>query len=177
MVTTITEIRQAKQLLQEAQAELEAKSIPYGRPSLGIMIEVPTAAITADLLAREVDFFSIGTNDLTQYAMAADRTNSLVQPLADALHPGVLRLIARTIQAAHAAGIWVGLCGELAGDPVAVPILLGLGLDEFSMAATSIPAVKAAIRTWSVEEAKTVAQTALQQEDAARVRELLHQAS
>ncbi len=177
MVTTLDEIRQAKNLLREAQAELEARNIPYGQPNIGIMIEVPTAAITADLLARAVDFFSIGTNDLTQYVMAADRTNSLVQPLADALHPGVLRLIATTIQGAHEAGIWVGLCGELAGDPVAVPILLGLGLDEFSMAAASIPAVKATIRTWSLEEAQALAQAALRQEDAGAVRKLLHQAS
>ncbi len=175
MVATVAEIRQAKAMLVEARAELEAKQVSYGQPEVGIMIEVPTAALTADLLAREVDFFSIGTNDLTQYTMAADRTNARVQSLADALHPGVLRLIAQTIQQAHAAGIWVGLCGELAGDPAATPILLGLELDEFSMAATAIPAVKVAIRSWSAAEAKTLAAAALAQEDAAGVRKLLQQ--
>ncbi|HHJ05979.1 MAG TPA: phosphoenolpyruvate--protein phosphotransferase [Anaerolineae bacterium] len=163
MVATADEIKQGKALLNEARAELEARNLAYGEPEVGIMIEVPAAALTADLLAREVDFFSIGTNDLTQYTLAADRTNAQVQPLANALHPAVLRLIAETIRQAHKAGIWVGLCGELAGNPQAAPILLGLGLDEFSMSAASIPAVKAALRRYSVAEAKALAQAALQQ--------------
>lgn len=175
MVACVDEIRQTKILLEETRAELESQGLPYGQPEVGIMVEIPAAAVTADQLAHEVDFFSIGTNDLTQYTLAADRTNALVQSIADALHPAVLRLIAETIRQAHEAGIWVGLCGELAGNPEAVPVLLGLGLDEFSMAATAIPAVKAAIRTWSLPEAKSVAQAALQQKDAAGVRALLQQ--
>ncbi len=175
MVASVDEVRRAKACLEEARAELVADGVPYGQPEIGIMVEIPAAAITADQLAHEVDFFSIGTNDLTQYTLAADRTNTLVQSIADALHPAVLRLIAETIRQAHQAGIWVGLCGELAGNAAAVPVLLGLGLDEFSMAATAIPGVKAAIRTWSLPEAKAVAEAALQQKDAADVRALLQQ--
>jgi phosphoenolpyruvate-protein phosphotransferase len=175
MVSNIGEIRQAKALLAEAQTELDERGVTYGRPEVGIMVEIPAAAVITDILAGEVDFFSIGTNDLAQYTLAADRTNALVQPLADALHPAVLRLIAQTIRYAHEADIWVGLCGELAGDPLAAPVLLGLGLDEFSMAATSIPTVKETIRKWSLSEAKIVAEQALQQEDAAAVRALLRQ--
>lgn len=175
MVSNMAEVRQARALLAEARAELEARGVAYGQPEMGIMVEIPAVAVTTDLLAREVDFFSIGTNDLTQYTLAADRTNALVQPLADALHPAVLRLIAETIRRAHEAGIWVGLCGELAGDPLAVPVLLGLGLDEFSMAASSIPTVKETIRAWSRSQAQAVAEAALQQEDAEAVRALLQQ--
>lgn len=175
MVATVGEVRCAKAVLEEARAELEARGVRYGQPEIGIMVEVPAAAVAADVLAREVDFFSIGTNDLTQYTLAADRTNALVQSLADALHPAVLRLISETIRCAHEVGIWVGLCGELAGDPEAAPVLLGLGLDEFSMAVSSIPTVKAEIRKWSLAEAKTVAEAALRQEDAVAVRTLLRE--
>jgi len=140
------------------------------------MIEVPAAAIMADTLAKEVDFFSIGTNDLTQYILAADRTNAGGQPLTDALHPAVLRMIAATIGAAPQAGMWVGLCGELAGDPLAVPVLLGLGLDEFSMAGPAIPQEKQAIRGWSRAHAEQIARAVLEQEHAAGARALLENA-
>lgn len=173
MVAHVEEVRAAKILLQEARAELEARNVPYGEPDIGIMVEIPSVALTADILAREVDFFSIGTNDLTQYALAADRTNALVQDVADALHPAVLRLIDETIRHAHEAGIWVGLCGELAGDTVAAPVLLGLGLDEFSMAPSSIPFVKEVIRGWSVEEAQQLANEVLSLESGTQVRELV----
>jgi phosphoenolpyruvate-protein phosphotransferase len=173
MVATIEEVHAAKVLLEEARKELEKRSLSYGKPDIGVMVEIPSVALTADILAREVDFFSIGTNDLTQYTLAADRTNALVQGIADALHPAVLRLIAETIRHAHNAGIWVGLCGELAGDPIAAPILLGLGLDEFSMAASSIPFVKEVIRECSLEAAKELAQEALALENAAQVREIV----
>jgi phosphocarrier protein FPr len=124
---------------------------------VGMMIEVPAAVATADLLASEVDFFSIGTNDLTQYTMAADRGNAHVADLVQALQPAVLRLIKQTVDAAHRAGIWVGICGELAGNAAATPLLVGLGMDELSMSAPSIPAVKAAIRQLDFAEAKTLA--------------------
>ena len=113
------------------------------------MIEVPSAAVMADLLAEEVDFFSIGTNDLTQYTLAVDRTNPVVAPLADALHPAVLRLIRQVVEAAHEKGRWVGVCGELAGDPLATPVLVGLSVDELSMSLPSVPIVKSRIRALS----------------------------
>jgi phosphotransferase system enzyme I (PtsI) len=125
------------------------------------MVEVPAAAIAADVLAREVDFFSIGTNDLIQYTMACDRTNEKVAYLYQPLHPAILRLIKRVIEAAHEAGKWVGMCGEMAGEPVAIPILLGLGLDEFSMNAVAIPEAKAIVRSLSLAEAKGIAANAL----------------
>jgi len=171
MVATAEEIRAARRLLDEARHELSARNAAFGDPEIGIMVEIPAAALAADTLAPLVDFFSLGTNDLTQYTLAADRTNSLVQELADALHPAVLRLIAETIRRGHEAGIWVGVCGELAGDPVAAPILLGLDLDEFSMAPTSIPAVKEVIRKWSYDDARRLAEEVLKLDSAGKVRE------
>ncbi len=173
MVATVDEVRQAKALIDEIKAELAERGVGYGQPEIGIMIEIPAAAVIADVLAREVDFFSIGTNDLTQYTLAADRLNAKVQSITDALHPAVLRLIAQTIEKGHEAGLWVGICGELAGDVTATPILLGLGLDEFSMSAPVIPAVKATIRQWSLPGARALAAQALQQESAAAVRALV----
>ena len=169
MVTTVGEVRAARALIAEARDEIVATGGQAGTPQVGIMVEVPAAALTSDLLAAEVDFFSIGTNDLTQYTLAVDRTNPSVQNIADHFHPSVLRLIRLTIQQAHEHGVWVGLCGELAGDPLATPLLLGMGLDEFSMSSASIPFVKGVIRRWSKEEAATLVDSALGQEDAQAV--------
>ncbi|MEH2215369.1 phosphoenolpyruvate--protein phosphotransferase [Nostoc sp.] len=174
MIATVTEVRAAKVILGEAQAELNQAGIAFDAAmKVGIMVEVPSAVAIADRLAAEVDFFSIGTNDLSQYVMASDRTNPRVANLVDALHPAVLRMVQQTVQAAHTAGISVGLCGELAADTLATPILLGLGLDELSVNPQSIPGVKQAIARLSIVESEAIAASALQQDSAERVRELI----
>lgn len=174
MIATLTEVRAAKVILGEVQAELNQAGIPFNAAiKVGIMVEVPSAVAIADQLAAEVDFFSIGTNDLSQYIMASDRTNPRVANLVDALHPSVLRMVQQTIQAAHAAGISVGLCGELAADTLATPILLGLGLDELSVNPQSIPGVKQAIARLSIVESEAIVASALQQDSALHVRELI----
>jgi multiphosphoryl transfer protein len=174
MIATLGEVRAAKVILGEVQAELNQAGISFNAAmKVGIMVEVPSAVAIADQLAAEVDFFSIGTNDLSQYVMASDRTNPRVANLVDALHPAVLRMVQQTIQAAHAAGISVGLCGELAADTLATPILLGLGLDELSVNPQSIPGVKQAIARLSIVESEAIVASALQQDSAVHVRELI----
>jgi phosphotransferase system enzyme I (PtsI) len=157
-------------------AELETERRPAAQAvEVGTMIEIPSAALIADRLAAYADFFSIGSNDLTQYTLAADRGNPAVAHLSDPLHPAVLRLVDMVIRAAHAAGIWAGMCGEMAGDPAAIPVLLGLGLDEFSMGAAAVPGAKALVRRWSLSQARLLAQEALQQPEAAAVRTLVQE--
>jgi phosphoenolpyruvate-protein phosphotransferase len=171
MIALRAEVEQARALLAEAAAELARAGVPHvASVRTGIMVEVPAAAETPDLLAPAVDFFSIGTNDLTQYTFAADRGNAKVATVGDPLHPAILRQIGRVIESAHAVGRWVGLCGELAGQPEAIPILLGLGLDEFSMSAGSIPAAKATLAKLTLPTAQTLARRALTLPDAAAVR-------
>jgi phosphocarrier protein FPr len=174
MIGTIDEIRKAKSILAEVKTELAREQVPFNENmDVGIMIEVPSAVAIADILASEVDFFSIGTNDLTQYTMAADRGNSQVAGLAQALNPAVLRLIKQTVTAGHAAGIWVGMCGELAGNSKATALLVGLGLDELSMSAPSIPSVKEVIRNITLEEAQLLAETVMNLDSALAVSEYL----
>ena len=145
-------------------------------PEVGIMVEVPAAALIAELLAAHVDFFSLGTNDLTQYALAAERGNAAVAALADPLHPAVLRLIERTARAAGAAGKRTAVCGELAGDPLAVALLLGLGVTELSLSPAQIPLVKQAVRATDMGAARELARAALGAVSAADVRRLCAQA-
>jgi phosphoenolpyruvate-protein phosphotransferase len=174
MVSSVAEVERAREIYEEAWAALQAEGKPLPeKVQFGIMVEVPSAALLADHFARLVDFFSIGTNDLTQYTLAVDRTNERVSVLASPYHPAVLRLIEMTIGAAHAHGKWVGLCGELAGDPLAVPLLVGLHLDEFSMAPSSIPTIKDLIRRWTLPACEEVARQCLQFSLAADVIEYL----
>ena len=162
LVSNLHEVRQARTLYEDVRGALRQEGHRLSQPvQFGMMVEVPSAALLADHFAALVDFFSIGTNDLTQYTLAVDRTNERVAPLASPYHPAVLKLIAMTIAAAHEQGKWVGLCGELAGDPLAAPLLLGLGLDEFSMAPAAIPEVKARIRACSLAESQELASRAL----------------
>lgn len=174
LVATLDEVRWAKSLLRQAQKELAAEGVEHVREiEMGIMIETPAAALMADALAAEVDFFSIGSNDLTQYTLACDRGNENLGALYRPHDPAVLRLIARVIEAAHAAGKWVGLCGEMAGQRLTLPVLLGLGLDEFSMTPRAIPAARQLIRSLSVAEARQIAAHALSLTTASEVKEYL----
>jgi phosphotransferase system enzyme I (PtsI) len=162
MISRVEELDRAKELFHQVVAELEQSGVAYsGDIPIGVMIETPAAAMIADYLAERCDFFSIGTNDLTQYALAVDRTNERVADIYQPLHPAVLRLIKNTIDAGHNAGIWVGMCGELAGMLAAIPILVGFGLDEFSMAPNSIPEAKWLIRRLSDERASQIASDVL----------------
>ena len=139
MISTIDELRQAKKVLDECKIELQKQNIKYNEKiKVGMMIEIPAAAILAESFSKECDFFSIGTNDLIQYTLAADRMSEKVSYLYNPMHPAVLRLIKMTIDGAHKHGKWVGMCGEMAGDEAAIPTLVEYGLDEFSMSATSI---------------------------------------
>jgi phosphotransferase system enzyme I (PtsI) len=162
MVATIDELRQAKALLEEAKQECLDKNQAVGEPKVGIMVEIPAVAVLADQFAKEVDFFSIGTNDLIQYSFAAGRMNQKVSYLYQPYNPSLLRLIKMVIDASHDAGIWTGMCGEMAGDVYAAPLLLGLGLDEFSMSASSVLRTRHLFSQLSYEELKGVAEHALQ---------------
>ena len=174
LVTSLEEVAAARTLLEACKAELEAEGLPYcGDTHLGLMVETPAAALIADLLARECDFFSIGTNDLTQYVMAADRGNVQVNSLYTPFHPAVLRAIRKVIAAAKEADIPVGMCGEAAADPRFTPLLLAWGLDEFSVSPSAIPAIRAQVRRWSAARATQVAQQAMELTTAADVERFL----
>jgi phosphocarrier protein FPr len=168
MVSDVAEVRQARALIEEERRKLNAPSVPFG-----IMVEVPSAALLAHQLAPEIDFFSIGTNDLTQYTLAIDRAHPALAAKHDGLHPAVLNLIAQTVAAAHHYGKRADLCGELGSDELAVPILLGLGLDELSVSIPAVPTVKALVRTLSLAETQTLAREALLCATAPEVRALV----
>lgn len=162
MISDVEELRRAKALVEEVRQELSRRRIPYDRSlEIGTMIELPSAALTADVLAREADFFSLGTNDLIQYTMAADRVNEKVAYLYNPLHPSILRLIKRVIDAGHEAKIWVGMCGEMASDPLLAPLLVGLGLDEFSTGPAFVPLIKKTIREIHFAKSKDMAEEVL----------------
>lgn len=170
MIASVEEVKQANAMLDECKEELIAEGKEFNKDiKVGIMIEVPAAAVISPILAKYVDFFSIGTNDLCQYTLAVDRMNEAIGSLYQPLHPGVLRLIKHVIDASHEQGKFTGMCGELASDPVATMILLGLGLDEFSMTASSIPLIKNILRSVSKTECEEVANKALTMDTAEEI--------
>lgn len=174
MISGVVEVRAANAMLEEVKAELTASGIPFDKAiQVGAMIEIPSAAVIADLLAREVDFFSVGTNDLIQYALAIDRVNEQVAYLYEPLHPAVLRMLRTVVSAAHNEGIWVSMCGEMAGDPLYSLLLVGLGFDELSMTPASIPLVKRMIRSITYSQAAGLAYRLFGSATAQEVEQLL----
>ena len=166
MISTIYELRYAKQLLEEVECDLDNEGIPYGKPrEVGAMIEVPSAALLSSKLAKEVDFFSVGTNDLVQYTLAVDRINENVSDLYQPANPAVIKLLDQTVRSGHDEGIWVGVCGEMASDLLLTPLLLGLGFDEFSVGSPQVPAVKYALRKLNYRECKEMAKEAIKCSD------------
>jgi phosphotransferase system enzyme I (PtsI) len=172
MISGIEEVREANKMLSEIKDELRREGVPFDdNVEVGVMIEVPSAALTADILAREISFFSIGTNDLIQYSLAVDRVNEKIAYLYEPAHPAVLRLIKNVIETGHKQGIWVGMCGEMAGEPAFALILLGLGLDEFSTSPVNIPRIKQIIRSVDYKTAQKLAEEALELATGAEVEE------
>lgn len=174
MIISVEEIRELKSVLETLKAELRAEGKAFDENiQVGVMVETPSAAVNAKFLAKEVDFFSIGTNDLTQYTLAVDRGNELISHLYNPMSPSVLGLIKQVIDASHAEGKWTGMCGELAGDERATLLLLGMGLDEFSMSAISVPRIKKLIRHVNYQEVKALADEALQKPTTAEIEQLI----
>ncbi len=170
MISGLTELRRALAVLDECKEELRSEGTAFGgETEVGAMIEIPSAALCAQALAREVDFFSIGTNDLIQYAVAVDRVNERIAHLYEPTHPAVIRLLSMIAEAAHAHDIWVGVCGEMAGDLDLVPLLLGLGMDELSVSASLVPRVKRAVQTLSMPECVQLVQDTLEMETPAEI--------
>jgi phosphotransferase system enzyme I (PtsI) len=176
MISNVTEIREAKKILEEAKFILTQQNISFKADiKVGIMIEIPSAAITADILAEEVSFFSIGTNDLCQYTLAVDRMNEKISHLYDPFNPGVLRLIKNVIDQGRKHHVHVGMCGEMASDPLATQLLMGMGLEEFSMSAASIPAVKKIVLSNSMEKAREICRSVMQMNSSTQIISYLEQ--
>jgi len=174
LVSGVQELRQVKTLVRELMAELDVEKVAYNKDlKIGIMIEVPSAAVIADLLATEADFFAIGTNDLIQYSLAIDRANENVSYLYEPLHPALLRLIKGVIDAGKRAGIPVSMCGEMASDPIYAVILLGLGLEIFSMNPSNVPVIKDVIRNVRYRDCRRIAEIALQKKTAQEIEEFV----
>ena len=172
MISGLEELRAAKAVLAECNEELRRSGIPLGEEiEVGAMIEIPSAAICANVLAPEVDFFSIGTNDLIQYALAVDRVNEKIAYLYKPTHPAILRLLKMIAEAAHAHHIWVGVCGEMAGDVALIPLLLGLGMDELSAGATLVPRIKRAVQSLAIPECRELVEEALKLNTASEILE------
>jgi phosphoenolpyruvate-protein kinase (PTS system EI component) len=174
MISSLEEIQKVKEILTEAKNELERENTPYDRQmELGIMVEVPAAVQLAERFLREVDFLSIGTNDLIQYILAVDRSNRKVASLYEPLHPAVLAALSATIETGKREGKRVGMCGEMAGDPLCAVLLLGMGLEEFSMGSLYIPVIKQAVRSISYQSAKTAAEIVLKMDTMGEIKRYL----
>jgi len=170
MISGLEELRQANATLEECKQELRERGVEFHPdPDVGVMIEIPSAALCADHLAREVKFFSIGTNDLIQYAIAVDRVNENIAHLYEPTHPGVIRLLKMIVDAAHRQNIWVGVCGEMAGDIQLVPLLLGLGVDELSASSSVVPRVKKAVQSLSIPTCQSLAEEVLAMDTASAI--------
>jgi phosphotransferase system enzyme I (PtsI) len=175
-------LESANELVNECKAELDCEGIPFNHHlEIGVMIEIPAAALIADTLGKRVSFFSIGTNDLIQYSLAVDRLNEKIAHLYEPAHPAILKLVQMTAKAGHANGIWTGVCGEMASDLAMVPLLLGLGVDELSVAAGYVPQVKYLIRSIRLSEAQKLAEWAVANESGTavleRAQEFIHAAA
>jgi phosphoenolpyruvate-protein phosphotransferase (PTS system enzyme I) len=174
LISSVGEVEEIFRLLRRARHELKERGLPFRKEmEIGVMIEVPSAVLVAEELAQQVDFFSIGTNDLTQFLLAVDRGNESIANMYDTLHPAVLRSINQTIQAGHKHGLWVGLCGEMAADPLLSILLIGMGIDELSVTPTHMLKIKQAIRAVTYDETRETAQEALDKHDSRAIRELL----
>jgi phosphotransferase system enzyme I (PtsI) len=175
MISGMTELRRAKECIEKCRKELEAEGHSIAKVKIGVMIEVPAAVMIVDKLAKEVDFFSIGTNDLIQFTLAVDRTNELITDMFQPHHPSVLSMIYQTVRAAHREGIPVAVCGEMSTDPISVLLLVGLGVDELSMTPWNVMSTKKIIRSINFEDVRDSALTVLQMDDAESVNEFMHQ--
>ncbi|MFC1835850.1 putative PEP-binding protein, partial [Thermodesulfobacteriota bacterium] len=176
MISCLPELLETKTIIEEVKEELARSGKEFTEEiDVGVLVEVPSAVAIADLLAREVDFLSIGTNDLIQYSLAIDRVNEHVNYLYDTLHPAILRLIRHVTEVGQARGVCVAMCGEMAGDPVNVPILVGLGLNELSMNALSIPIVKKLVRSMGLDDCRRLTRRAFDMNDANEIHQLLEQ--
>jgi phosphotransferase system enzyme I (PtsI) len=174
MISGMAELRRAKACIEKCRKELEAEGHNIGKVKIGAMIEVPAAVMIVDKLAKEVDFFSIGTNDLIQFTLAVDRTNELITDMFQPHHPSVLSMIYQTVRAAHREGIPVAVCGEMSTDPISVLLLVGLGVDELSMTPWNVMSTKKIIRSINFEDVRDSALTVLQMDDAESVNEYMH---